>query len=77
MKMLDAESDVLTNLGQVQTNLLGMHLTEVSFDRVYSSDYNRAIKTAEGVLKLSKVSKEKPIILTPHLREVVSFFSHI
>lgn len=72
MQTLDASEATLTILGTVQTNLLGMHLSSIEFDAIYSSDYARAMKTAEGILKLSKVSSDTLIVPSSELREVVS-----
>ncbi|CAL8111426.1 unnamed protein product [Orchesella dallaii] len=64
------EVDLLTDLGKVQTNLLGIHLSTVKFDFAYSSDYGRAVNTAVGILKQSELSSQVPVKTEARLREV-------
>jgi len=66
-----SEVDLLTDLGKVQANLLGTHLSTLKIDYVYSSDYGRAVQTAKGILKQSKWSSQIPIQTEKRLREVV------
>lgn len=42
----------LTDLGIRQGNIVADHLSSVSFDRVYSSDLNRAIDTANFIIEI-------------------------
>ncbi|ODM97601.1 Fructose-2,6-bisphosphatase TIGAR, partial [Orchesella cincta] len=45
----EPEVDLLTDLGKVQTNLLGSHLSTVKIDYVFSSDYGRASKCSSHI----------------------------
>lgn len=58
----------LTDLGIRQGNIVADHLSSVSFDRVYSSDLNRAIDTANFIIEKQEDSS---LVLeqTPLLRE--------
>ncbi|ODM88214.1 Fructose-2,6-bisphosphatase TIGAR, partial [Orchesella cincta] len=66
----EPEVDLLTDLGKVQTNLLGSHLSTVKIDYAFSSDYGRAVLTAKGVLKQSKCSSHISVKTEQRLREV-------
>lgn len=53
----------LTELGERQARLLGESLSGVKFDRVYSSDLTRAVKTADAL-------GAKDIVLSEDFREI-------
>ncbi len=58
---------ILTEKGVKQAQLAGKHLSNIDFDRVYSSGLLRAIRTATEILK--EQSAEKPLYIFPHLAE--------
>lgn len=58
---------VLTEKGIKQAQLAGRHLSDIDFDRVYSSGLLRAIRTATEILK--EQPTEKPLYIFPHLAE--------
>jgi len=51
--------------------LLGKYLSKENITRVYSSDYLRAYKTAEGIAKSSKNEKKLEVKTDVRLRERV------
>jgi len=58
-----------------QATLTGEHLSNVQFDRVYTSEYTRTKQTAQILLSQSKSAKyeemEDKIIIDPLLHEFV------
>ncbi len=58
---------ILTEKGVKQAQLAGNHLSNINFDRVYSSGLLRAVRTATEILKAQ--TKEKPLYILPHLAE--------
>ena len=58
---------ILTEKGVKQAQLAGKHLSEIDFNRVYSSGLLRAVRTATEILK--KQPNEKPLYIFPHLAE--------
>lgn len=58
---------ILTEKGIKQAQLAGKHLSDIDFDRVYSSGLLRAVRTATEILK--EQPKEKPLYIFPHLAE--------
>ncbi len=58
---------ILTEKGVKQAQAAGKHLSDINFDRVYSSGLLRAVKTATEILKAQ--SEEKPLYIFPHLAE--------
>lgn len=58
--------DELTEKGRAQAELLGQRLKNHHFDAIYASDLQRAVQTAEPLLKLRP---DYDIETTPELRE--------
>lgn len=58
---------ILTETGIKQAQLAGKHLSDIDFDRVYSSGLLRAVRTATEILK--EQPSEKPLYIFPHLAE--------
>lgn len=71
MSLKNDRHEKFSDRGEVEVNLLGMHLSTVKFDYAYSSDYARAKNTLEGLLKHSQVSANTTVQLDTRLREVV------
>ena len=63
----EQQDPILTEKGVNQAKLAGKHLSNIDFDRVYSSGLLRAIRTATEILK--EQSAEKPLYIFPHLAE--------
>lgn len=58
----------LVEEGRIQSLLLGERLATIRFDKIISSDLNRAVETAEIISK--KLIKQTPIEYTKELREM-------
>ncbi len=58
---------ILTEEGIIQAQLAGKHLSNIDFDRIYSSGLLRAVRTATEILK--EQPAEKPLYIFPHLAE--------
>lgn len=58
---------ILTEKGINQAQLAGKHLSDIDFDRVYSSGLLRAVRTATEILK--EQPTDKPLYIFPHLAE--------
>ena len=56
----------LTSLGVKQANKLAERLKDISFDKIYCSDLDRAIQTAEII----QTTVKSDIIVTPSFREI-------
>jgi broad specificity phosphatase PhoE len=56
----------LTELGLRQAELTALHLAEVKFDVVFTSDLMRAVNTAQAIMKY----QECPLIVEKSLREI-------
>lgn len=52
----------------IEIEQLGMHLKDISFEKIYSSPLSRTRKTAEGIRNELKVKPE--IVFSDHLREL-------
>lgn len=58
---------ILTEKGIKQAQLAGKHLSDIDFNRIYSSGLLRAVRTATEILKEQPC--EKPLYIFPHLAE--------
>ena len=58
---------ILTEKGVKQAQLACKHLSNINFDRVYSSGLLRAVRTATEILR--EQPTEKPLYILPHLAE--------
>jgi len=56
----------LTSLGVEQANKLAKRLKDIAFDKIYCSDLDRAIQTAEII----QTTVKSDIIVTPSFREI-------
>lgn len=58
---------ILTEKGVKQAQLAGKHLSDIDFDRIYSSGLLRAVRTATEII--NEQPTEKPLYILPHLAE--------
>lgn len=65
---LPPDEDVLSPNGQIQAELLGKHLSEIKFTKMFSSDYARAVETAAIILSESKYSEDEDLIINTDFR---------
>ncbi len=63
----ECHDPILTETGIKQAQLAGKHLSNINFDRIYSSGLLRAVRTATEILK--EQPQEKPLYIFPHLAE--------
>ncbi|CAL8097081.1 unnamed protein product [Orchesella dallaii] len=66
---LDPEEDVLSKSGELQVELLGKYLSREKITRVYSSDYPRAIQTANAIVRHSANMVQLDVKTDVRLRE--------
>lgn len=65
--LVKGEDTVLTDTGLEQADYLGKSLSDVHFDKIYSSHMSRAVQTAAAVIKYQ--SEKQPIRVVPEFCE--------
>lgn len=68
LTLKEGNDPLLTEKGLSQAEKLGIYLSNIEFDRIYSSGLIRAISTADGIIRHQ--SAEKPLLVLPLLSEV-------